>query len=40
LTVVQNYAPTNEATSEEKEAFYGLLDATLYKKQDNPILQL
>jgi exonuclease III len=30
LTIVQCYAPTNEATIEEKEAFYGLLEATLH----------
>ena len=30
LTVVQCYAPTNEATSEEKETFYDLLEATIH----------
>ena len=29
LTIVQCYAPTNVATNEEKEAFYGLLETTL-----------
>jgi len=29
LTIIQCYAPTNEAAIEEKEAFYGLLEATL-----------
>ena len=30
LTVVECYAPTNEATSEEKEAFYGFLEANIH----------
>ena len=39
LMVVQCYAPTIEATSEEKEAFYGLLEATLHKiRQSNIII--
>jgi exonuclease III len=29
LTIVQCYAPTNVATYEEKEAFYGMLETTL-----------
>jgi hypothetical protein len=32
LTVVRCYAPTNEATMEEKEAFYGLLETTAPNK--------
>ena len=38
MTVVQCYAPTNEATSEEKEAFYGLLEATLHKIRQSDII--
>ena len=33
LTIVQCCAPTNEATIEEKEAFYGLLETTLHQKK-------
>ena len=31
LTIVQCYAPTNEAAIEEKEAFYGVLEANLHQ---------
>jgi hypothetical protein len=37
LTVVQCYAPTNEATMEEKEAFYGLLETTLHQIRQSDI---
>jgi exonuclease III len=31
LTIIQCYAPINEATTEEKEAFYGLLEAAVHQ---------
>jgi len=37
LTVVQCYAPTNDTTFKEKEAFYGMLEATLYKIRQSDI---
>jgi len=37
LTVVQGYAPTNDTTFKEKEAFYGMLEATLYKIRQSDI---
>jgi exonuclease III len=40
LTIVQCYAPTNAATIEEKEAFYGLLEATLQNGKQSDILIL
>jgi len=38
LTIVQCYAPTNEAGIEEKEAFYGLLEATLHQIRQSDII--
>jgi exonuclease III len=40
LMTVQCYAPTNEATTEEKEAFYGLLEATLHQIRQSDIIIL
>jgi hypothetical protein len=37
LTIVQCYALTNEATMEEKEAFYGLLETTLHQIRQSDI---
>jgi exonuclease III len=37
LTIVQCYAPTNEATMEEKEAFYGLMETTLNQIRQSDI---
>ena len=39
-TIVQCYTPTHEATVEEKEAFYGLLQVTLHIKRQSDILIL
>jgi hypothetical protein len=35
--IVQCYEPTNEATMEEKEAFYGLLETTLHQIRQSDI---
>ena len=40
LTIIQCYAPKNEATIEEKETFYGLLEATLYQVRQSNIIIL
>jgi len=40
LTIVQCYAPTNVATNEEKEAFYGLLETTLQHIKQSDIVIL
>jgi endonuclease/exonuclease/phosphatase family metal-dependent hydrolase len=40
LTIVQCYAPTNAATIEEKEVFYGLLEATLHHVKQSDIVIL
>jgi len=38
LTIVQCYAPTKEAAIEEKEGFYGLLEATLHQIRQTDII--
>ena len=38
--MVQCYVPTNEATIEEKEAFYILLEATLHQIRQSDIIIL
>ena len=40
LTIVQCYAPMNEATTEEEEAFYVLLEATLHQIRQSDIINL
>jgi exonuclease III len=40
LTIVQCYTPTNEATIEEKETFYDLLEATLHQIRQSDIVIL
>jgi exonuclease III len=40
LTIVQCYAPTNVASIEEKEAFYGSLEATLQHIKQSDIVIL
>jgi hypothetical protein len=38
--IVQCYAPTNTATTEEKEVFYGLLEVTLHRVKLSDIVIL